>query len=66
MLLNPKFLSLEEAAKKLGRSYWSVRRACLSGQLASIRFNPKGKIYVKPVDLDAYVGRCRCRAFDET
>lgn len=47
-------LTLREAASASGRSYWRLRAAILSGDLRATQFSPRGKIYIKPCDLEAY------------
>jgi hypothetical protein len=47
-------ITLREAATESGRSYWRLRAAVLSGELRATQFTPRGKIYIKPVDLEAY------------
>jgi len=47
-------LSLAEAAAATGRSYWRLREAVLRGELRATQFSPRGKIYIKPSDLEAY------------
>ena len=49
-----QYLSLTEAAKDKGRSYWMLREAVLRGELKATQFTPRGKIYIRPVDLEAY------------
>lgn len=49
-----KYLSLTEAAALTCRSYWMLRGAVLSGALAATQFTPRGKIYIRPADLDAF------------
>ena len=50
-------LSLREAAAATGRSYWRLREAVLRGDLRATQFSPRGKIYIKPCDLEAYFER---------
>jgi len=50
-------LSLQEAAAATGRSYWRLREAVLRGELRATQFSPRGKIYIRPADLDAYFER---------
>jgi hypothetical protein len=47
-------LSLAEAAAATGRSYWRLREAVLRGELRATQFSPRGKIYIKPCDLESY------------
>ncbi len=47
-------LTLREAANASGRSYWRLRAAVLTGALRATQFSPKGKIYIRPEDLEAY------------
>jgi hypothetical protein len=53
-MLNQKHLTLREAATATGRSYWRLRAAVLSGDLRATQFSPRGKIYIRPADLEAY------------
>ena len=53
-MVNQKHLTLREAATVSGRSYWRLRAAILSGDLRATQFSPRGKIYIRPDDLEAY------------
>jgi hypothetical protein len=53
-MLYQKHLTLREAATASGRSYWRLRAAVLSGDLRATQFSPRGKIYIKPSDLEKY------------
>jgi len=53
-MLNQKHLTLREAATASGRSYWRLRAACLDGSLRATQFTPRGKIYIRVEDLEAY------------
>jgi len=60
------FFSLEEAASKTQRSHWTLRRDIARRVLAHVRFGgPRGKIYIRAEDLDAYIRRHRVSAFGE-
>jgi hypothetical protein len=62
---NPNFFTLQQAADQLGRNYFTVREDALAGRLAVVRFTPRGRYYVKPADLDAFVKRSRSGAVGE-
>lgn len=49
-----KFITIAEAAKITGRTYETLRRAVIRGELRASQFTPRGTIYVKPGDLDKY------------
>ena len=50
-----KLISIKEAAQLVGRSYWKLREAALSGDLPASRFGVRGKLYIKPSDLDRWI-----------
>ena len=52
-----KIIGLRAGVIHTGRSYQKLRQAALEGQFPIVRFNPAGKIYVKPEDLDAWISR---------
>jgi len=54
---NQKRLSLRDAATASGRSYWRLRAAVIDGSLRATQFSPRGKIYIKPEDLESYFER---------
>ena len=58
-------LSLHEAAKEVSRSSWTLRRDFYAGRLAAHKYTPHGKIYIKRVDLEAYINRARHGAVGE-
>jgi hypothetical protein len=65
MKTNPNFLTLQQASEKLGRGYWALREDILAGRLAAVRFTRRGRYYLKPADLDAFVERSRSPAVGE-
>ena len=64
-MMPKRFLTLHEAAEQISRSYWRLREDAIKGQLTFIRYNPRGKIYVRQDDLDAYIERHRVKAWPE-
>jgi hypothetical protein len=54
LMEHKQYLSLTEAAKAKGRSYWMLREAVLRGELRATQFTPRGKIYIRPIDLETY------------
>ena len=63
---NAQFLDLKQVAERTSRSYWSVRFDVVEGRLASVRFTPRGKYYVRPSDLETFIERHRSTSFEET
>ena len=57
--------TLAAAAKKLGRSEWSVRALIRDGKLAHLRHTPKGAIYILGSDLTSYLESLRTPAIGE-
>ena len=64
MIPHKRFLTLKEAATQINRSYWRLREDALAGKLSFIRYNPRGKYYVRQEDLEEFVQRHRSKAFD--
>lgn len=48
-----RLLSFNEAADRLGVSYWTVRRLCDSDELPFVRI--RGSVRIDQRDLDAYI-----------
>ena len=49
--------SLRRAASDLGLPYSAVWRAVKSGEIATVRFTPRGRHWVREAELQAWVGR---------
>jgi hypothetical protein len=62
---NKNYLSLQEASTLIGRSYWTLREDIIAGRLSAVRFTPRGKFYLKPDDIEAFIDRSRCKAVGE-
>lgn len=64
-MIDKNYLTLKEASALLNRSYWALREDIIAGRLAAIRFSSRGKYYLRPSDIDAFIGRNRSRAVGE-
>jgi hypothetical protein len=58
---NPTLLPLKAAAERLGVTPWCLRERVWAGDVAFVRFTPRGKLYFRPEDLDALPGRHEAR-----
>ena len=56
------FVTIKEAAARLGVSYGTIRNAILAGKLAA--FKILGTYRIRPADLDAFVASCRVEPLD--
>jgi len=52
-------LTIIEAARSLGVSTKTMRRLIDQKRIGSIRYTPKGKVYVDPEELDRFQNGCR-------
>lgn len=52
-----RILSLSEAATATGVPYWTLDSWIATGKLPAIRFNARGKRYVRPNDLARVVAK---------
>jgi len=59
----PKYISLKQAAVQLGLSSSSLRRKIADGVLEAYRLNPRGKILIKPSQVEALLTADRPDAF---
>ena len=59
-------LTIRDFESECGLNHWAIRRAVARGEVACVRpGGPKGKLYFRREDIDAYLKRARHAAVGE-
>jgi hypothetical protein len=56
-ILNPRLLSLKDAASWLGLSVWAMRERIWAGQIPVVQFPGGRKMYVDRIDMEKFIDR---------